>query len=122
MRVNKQIKEALAAISRESVRLHNDPKKQTRYMRRVLNIYNTHLTDEERVYLLSALMELLHYRNITVDPDVILAINNVRLRSIFFVFVGTVVLMITGAGLFKSNTSISSIIEVFTNFIVMFSL
>lgn len=122
MRVNKQIKEVLSAISRESVTLHNDPKKQTRYMRRMIRVYNTHLSDEERIYLLTALLDMLHYRNIAVDPDVILAINNVRLRSLFFVFMGTVVLMIVGAGLFRYNTSIGSIISVFTNFIKMFSL
>lgn len=122
MRVNRKIKDAFSEIAKESVKLHNDPERQTRYVRRMVKVYDEHFTDEEKIYIVSSVMELLHYRNLSVDPDNMLTISNIRIRTLFFVFMSTLVLMVAGATLFKTNTSVLQLSNLFVNFLKMFSL
>lgn len=122
MRVNKKIKEVLSEIAKESVKFHNDPENQTKYVRRVVKLCEEHLTTDEKIYLISSIMELLHYRNLSVDPDNMLTINNIRIRTLFFVFMSTLVLMFAGAFLFKTNSSVIHFGSILVNFLKMFSL
>lgn len=122
MRINNQIKTTFSEIARESVKFHNDPQRHTKYLRRITRVYQDHLSEEEKVFVMSTLMELLHYRNLSVDPDNMLTINNIRLRTLFMVFIGTIVMMLVAAALFKTNSSISHLIGMMGGFFKMFRL
>ena len=120
MRVNRSIKETLSEIAKESVKLHNEPDQQLKYLRRVVGIYHTQLSEEERVFVMKYMLELLHYRNLSIDPDNMLTISNIRIRTIFFVFVCSVMGMVIAAALFKTNTSLLHIGNLLFKFFMIF--
>ena len=122
MRVNRRIKETLSEISKETIKLHNEPDQQLRYLRRIVSIYQGHLTEEERIFIVKYFLELLHYRNLSIDPDNMLTISNIRIRTIFFVFICTVIAMIFAAALFKTNTSILHLGNLLIKFFMIFGL
>ena len=122
MRVNRRIKETLSEISKETVKLHNEPDQQLRYLRRVVGIYQNQLTEEERIFVVKYFLELLHYRNLSIDPDNMLTISNIRIRTIFFVFICTVMTMIVAAALFKTNTSVLHLGNLLIKFFMIFGL
>ena len=122
MRVNRKIKETLSEISKETVKLHNEPDQQLRYLRRVVGIYQNQLTEEERIFVVKYFLELLHYRNLSIDPDNMLTISNIRIRTIFFVFICTVMTMIVAAALFKTNTSVLHLGNLLIKFFMIFGL
>lgn len=122
MRINRRIKQTLSEIAKESVRLHNEPDQQLKYIRRILGIYQNHLTDEERVFLIKYIIDLLHYRNLSIDPDNMLTISNIRIRTIFFIFVCSIVLMIAAAVLFKTNTSVLHLGSLLFKFFMIFGI
>ena len=120
MRVNRRIKETLSEISKETIKLHNEPDQQLRYLRRIVSIYHGHLTEEERVFIVKYFLELLHYRNLSIDPDNMLTISNIRIRTIFFVFICSVMTMIVAAVLFKTNTSVLHLGNLLIKFFMIF--
>ena len=120
MRVNRRIKETLSEISKESIKFHNEPDQQLRYLRRIVSIYQGHLTEEERIFIVKYFLELLHYRNLSIDPDNMLTISNIRIRTIFFVFVCSVMMMIVAAVLFKTNTSVLHLGNLLIKFFMIF--
>lgn len=120
MRVNRRIKETLSEIAKESVKLHNEPDQQLKYLRRVMGIYHSHLSEEEKVFVVKYMLELLHYRNLSIDPDNMLTISNIRIRTIFFVFVCSVMGMVIAAALFKTNTSLLYIGNLLFKFFMIF--
>lgn len=122
MRTNPRIKQTLSEIAKESVSLHNDPERQTKHIRRMVKMFDKHLSEEEKIFLVTYLMDMLHYRNLSIDPDNMLTISNIRIRTIFFVFICTVVLMIAAAALFKTNTSVMHLGNMFFKFLLMFSI
>lgn len=122
MRINRRIKETLSEISKETVKLHNEPDQQLRYIRRIVGVYQNQLTEEEQVLVSKYLLELLHYRNLSIDPDNMLTISNIRIRTIFFVFICTVMTMIVAAALFKTNTSILHLVNLLVKFFTIFGL
>ena len=122
MRVNRRIKETLSEIAKESVKLHNEPDQQLKYLRRVVGVYHSHLSEEEKVFVVKYMLELLHYRNLSIDPDNMLTISNIRIRTIFFVFICTVIAMIFAAALFKTNTSVLHLGNLLIKFFMIFGL
>jgi disulfide oxidoreductase YuzD len=115
MIVNKQINNTLAAIAKETNRYLNTPDKQRSYLKRILSIYKNNLTEDEQLLVMKAMFEQLNYKNIVVDPDNILAIGNVKTRTIFMVFVCTVLCMVLGSYLFRTNSQLSGIIDGIVN-------
>ena len=120
MRVNRRIKETLSEISKETIKLHNEPDQQLRYLRRIVSIYQGHLTEEERIFIVKYFLELLHYRNLSIDPDNMLTISNIRIRTIFFVFICSVMVMIVASVLFKTNTSVLHLGNLLIKFFMIF--
>ena len=111
MIVNKQINEALKSIGEETVKYLNTPDKQRQYLKRMLSLYKNNLTEEEQLFMMKLLLEQLNYKNIIVDPDTILAIGNVKNRTIFVIFVLTVCSMLIASYLFKSNQQFTSLVD-----------
>lgn len=122
MIVNPEIKNTLKEIAKQSVSYGNHPDKDRRYLRRILKIVKEQLTEEEQLYLLKTYLESLHYKNIVTDPDNILQIHNLRLRSVFMITAAVAMLMVMAAALFNTNSAIDAIVGVFTNLLKIISL
>lgn len=122
MRINPQIRGLFKDISTKSVEHANNPSPDYKYLRRLLKVYDTQLSEEERIYLLKMAMELIHYRNVMVDPDNLLVLSNIRLRTYMFIFVLAVLAMVIGATLFKTNSTLNGLIDMLSRMTKLFSL
>ena len=122
MIINPKIKETLKEIARQSVSYGNYPDKDRKYLRKLLRVMKEQLTEEEQIYVLKSLLESLHYKNIVTDPDNVLQIHNLRLRSIMMVTLMVGLLMLLAAGLFNTNSAIDSILTIFGNMFKIISM
>lgn len=86
MIINKKINDTLSEISIKSVEYGNSPESRRLYMKRMLKIFNESLSEEERIFFLSYVLDNLHYKNILIDPETMLTANNIKLRSFFLIF------------------------------------
>lgn len=85
MKVNPKIREILNEISTKSFEFSNDCVKNKKYLRKILRIFKDQLTEDEQIYVLHTLLELLHYKNITIDPEMVITMDNIKLRHYFTV-------------------------------------
>jgi hypothetical protein len=94
--INKKINDALAEISAKSVSYGNSKDERRKYIRRLLNLYTKHLSEDEQIYLVSYLLENIHFKNVLIDPETMLTANNIKLRTIFVALVvgGTIEMII----------------------------
>ena len=122
MKINPEIKTALSVIAKASVKYHNETTSHTRYIRRLLKVFDNHLTEEERIYVIFAIAELVHYRNLAVDPDNMVTISNIKLRSTFFVFLSTIVVLVIAVVLFSSRNGLNDILPMLLHFFKIFSI
>ena len=122
MIINPKIKDTLKEIARQSVSYGNCPDKDRKYLRKLLKVMKEQLTEEEQIYVMKSLLESLHYKNIVTDPDNVLQIHNLRLRSIMMVTLMVGLLMLLGAGLFNTNSAIDSILTIFGNMFKILSM
>lgn len=111
MKVNPLISKVIAEISKESVRLANNPTAHYKYIRRILRVYDKTLNEEDRIFVMNQLLEMLHYKNATLDPDNMFTAANIRFRSWSYLTFLIVVVMITAAILFKTNSSLNLIVD-----------
>ena len=122
MIVNPKIRTTLQEISEKSVEHANTVSQDYRYIRRLLKVYDQHLTEEERIFLFKTVMEFIHYRSVMVDPDNLLILSNIKLRTYMFIFMLSTLTLLIGAILFKTNTALNGILEMIANFTKIFSL
>ena len=111
MKVNPLISKVIAEISKESVRLANNPTAHYKYVRRILRVYDKTLNEEDRIFVMNQLLEMLHYKNATLDPDNMFTAANIRFRSWSYLTFLIVVIMITAAILFKTNSGLNLIVD-----------
>ena len=123
MKINPNIRAMFAEISKKAIDQSNSVQSSDyKYLRRMLRVYKTHLTEEEQLYLLNTALELIHYRNIMVDPDNLLIISNIRLRTYVFIFLLSMVTLITAAILFRTNSTLNGLVEFLARLVKIFSL
>lgn len=103
MIVNKHINNTLREIAKETNKHLNSKDQERKYLKRILSFYKNTLTEDEQVLVMKMIFEQLNYRNIAVDPETVLAISNVKNRTIFLVFVFVIFGMITASYLFNYN-------------------
>lgn len=103
MIANKQINNALREIAKETNKHLNSKDQERKYLKRILSFYKNTLTEDEQILVMKMIFEQLNYRNIAVDPETVLAISNVKNRTIFLVFVFIIFGMITASYLFNYN-------------------
>ena len=111
MKVNPLISKVIAEISKESVRLANNPTAHYKYVRRILRVYDKTLNEEDRIFVMNQLLEMIHYKNATLDPDNMFTAANIRFRSWSYLTFLIVVIMIIAAILFKTNSSLNLIVD-----------
>lgn len=122
MIVSKKIKETFKEITEQNVKYMNMPDKERKYLKRLLNVFKNHLSDEEQLFLFKIILEQMHYRNLITDPDNIVQIHNIKLKTITYVFVLTVVIILLAAALFKVNDSLNGLISMFGNVLKLLTL
>ena len=122
MMVSKKIKETFKEITEQNVKYMNTPDKERKYLKRLLNIFKNNLNDEEQLFLFKVILEQMHYRNLITDPDNIVQIHNIKLKTITYVFVLTVVIILLVAALFKVNDSLNGLISMFGNVLKLLAL
>lgn len=111
MKVNPLISKVIAEISKESFRLANNPTAHYKYIRRILRVYDKTLNEEDRIFVMNQLLEMLYYKNATLDPDNMFIAANIRFRSWSYLTFLIVVIMITAAILFKTNSNLNLIVD-----------
>ena len=111
MKVNPEIKTALSAISSESVKLANNPTSHYKYIRRILQIYDKHLKEEDKVYIMNTILEMIHYKSALLDPDNMMQAANIRIRTILFVTVMIILTIIVAGVVFKTNDSLNGVTD-----------
>lgn len=122
MIVNKKIIEAFREISEQNIKYMNTPDKDRKYLVRLLDIFKKNLTEQEQVFIFKVILEQIHYRNIITDPDNIIQIHNVKLKTITYVFILTVSVVLLTAVLFKVNESLNGVVETFGHILKLLSL
>lgn len=122
MIVNKKIKDALKEITEQNVKYMNTPDKERKYLVRLLGVFKNTLTEQEQIFIFKIILEQIHYRNIITDPDNIVQIHNIKLKTITYVFLLTVIIILLVAALFKVNESLNGILDMFGNVLKLISL
>ena len=122
MIVNKKIKDALKEITEQNVKYMNTPDKELKYLVRLLGVFKNILTEQEQIFIFKIILEQIHYRNIITDPDNIVQIHNIKLKTITYVFLLTVIVILLVAALFKVNESLNGILDMFGNVLKLLSL
>ena len=122
MLISKKIKETFKEITEQNVKHMNMPDKERKYLKRLLNVFKNHLSDEEQLFLFKIILEQMHYRNLITDPDNIVQIHNIKLKTITYVFFLTVVIILLVAALFKVNDSLNGLISMFGNVLKLLAL
>lgn len=122
MIVSKKIKETFKEITEQNVKYMNMPDKERKYLKRLLNVFKNDLSDEEQLFLFKIILEQMHYRNLITDPDNIVQIHNIKLKTITYVFFLAVVIILLVAALFKVNDSLNGLISMFGNVLKLLAL
>jgi hypothetical protein len=113
--INPKIKGLFKDISVQSIEYANTPDKDRKYNRRLLKVFKEQLTEEEQLYVMKSLFESIHYKNIVIDPDNVLQMHNIKLRTFMFLFLIGSLFAVLISALFKNNASLNSLMDVFTN-------
>lgn len=121
MIVNPKIKLLFAEIATKAQELANRKEDRKKYIRKLVKLYTTKMSEEEQIYLAMELFEQISYRNIVIDPDTLVAMNNVKHRTYFIIFVLAIITMVTGAALFKTNSSLNEVLQVLEKVSTMMS-
>lgn len=117
MLVNKKINDVLTEISNETIRLHNskDLVAEYNYVKRLYNFIDKKMAEDDKITLLIYLLHNLHFKNILTDPETMLAANNIKLRTIFIIYMLSIILLIIAAILFKTNSGLNELITILQN-------
>jgi hypothetical protein len=116
MKVNPKIKEAIDEIAKETVNHFNTDKTfHAIRIRKLYRLFKSQLTEEEQLFIVIYFLENLHYKNTLVDPETLITASNIKLRTIFFIMISVIFIMVAFALLFKSNPSLNIVLETFSH-------
>lgn len=119
MRINSKIKQTLIEIADRTIEYSNEVDTQRKYLRRILKTYKHTLKEEEQMYVLKVISEMIHYRTLVTDPDNMITINNIKLRSYLTIFLLATVFLVITFFLIGYTSSSESIFEFFNKIIIM---
>lgn len=122
MIVNAQVKAAFDAIALSAQSMSNTKLEHYKYIRRYVKVFVRTLTEEEQVYLMITLMDMLHHKNVLTDPATLNDLNNIKVKNVFLYFILSCCGAILIAALFFNNSSLNGTIEMFKGLIELFSL
>lgn len=122
MIINKKIKETLKEISDQTNKYMNTPNKEYKYLLRLLKVFKNSFTEQEQIFILKNILEQINYRNIITDPDNIAQIYNMKLKTVTYVFLLTIIIIFIVAILFKTNEHLNRLIDIMGNILLLLSL
>jgi hypothetical protein len=116
MKVNPKIKETLDEIAKESVNHFNSDKAfHAVRIRKLYRLFRSQLTEDEQLFIVIYLLESLHYKNTLIDPETLITASNIKLRTIFFIVISVIFIMIAFGLIFKTNSSLNFISDTFSH-------
>lgn len=122
MLVNPKIRELLTEIAKESVRYGDTQKEQYRYIRRFLKLFDEHLTQEERIFFISSVLEFVHYKNVATDAEILSTGVDLRLKYVFGTALSVCLCILVAAAVFRTNGSINGLIDSLMDFTKLLNL
>lgn len=117
MIINKKIKDLLSEIAVQRFKYLNTPDTERKYLRRILKIYDTALTEDERLFIFSALLSQIYYRTIITDPENMVKIHNLQLRYVFIASIIVIFVIVVAAVLLRTNSGVNYIADMFANLV-----
>ena len=109
MNVNPKIKLMLAEIAEQSVKYANTKDERKKYQRKLLKLFKQSMSEDEQLYVLNTILEEISYKNIIADPDNMLTVGNIKLRTHFMIFVMSIIVLLLASYLFGTNEEIKAI-------------
>lgn len=119
MIVNKQLNEVFKEIAKNAVTFSNTPSVHYPYLRKLLRVFKTHLTEPEQIYLLNLLLDNLHYKNVMTDPETLFLNNNIKLRTYFVIFLFMIGFVFITAFFFGASGLRESIVDTFNSIVTL---
>ena len=109
MNVNPKIKLTLAEIAEQSIKYANTKDERKKYQRKLLRLFKQSMSEDEQLYVFNNLLEEISYKNIIADPENMLTVGNIKLRSHFMIFVMSIIVLLLASYLFGTNDEIKAI-------------
>lgn len=109
MNVNPKIKLMLAEIAEQSIKYANKKDERKKYQRKLLQLFKQSMSEDEQLYVLNNILEEISYKNIIADPENMLTVGNIKLRSHFMIFVMSIIVLLLASYLFGTNEEIKAI-------------
>ena len=109
MNVNPKIKLMLAEIAEQSIKYANKKDERKKYQRKLLRLFKQSMSEDEQLYVLNNILEEISYKNIIADPENMLTVGNIKLRSHFMIFVMSIIVLLLASYLFGTNEEIKAI-------------
>ena len=109
MNVNPKIKLMLAEIAEQSIKYANSRDERKKYQRKLLKLFKQSMSEDEQLYVLNNILEEISYKNIIADPENMLTVGNIKLRSHFMIFIMSVIVLLLASYLFGTNDEIKAI-------------
>ena len=109
MNVNPKIKLMLAEIAEQSIKYANKKDERKKYQRKLLRLFKQSMSEDEQLYILNNILEEISYKNIIADPENMLTVGNIKLRSHFMIFVMSIIVLLLASYLFGTNEEIKAI-------------
>lgn len=103
MKVNPTIRKTMAEIAAEAVKNANDPIVEHKKLRRLLRLFTYRLNEEEKLYVFSYIMINMHYKNLLLDDDHLLKVNNIKLRTVMFIFLLTGIMFLAAIVVYNKS-------------------
>ena len=109
MNVNPKIKLMLAEIAEQSIKYANTKDERKKYQRKLLKLFKQSMSEDEQLYVFNTILEEISYKNIIADPDNMLTVGNIKLRTHFMIFVMSIIVLLLASYLFGTNDEIKAI-------------
>ena len=109
MNVNPKIKLMLAEIAEQSIKYANTKDERKKYQRKLLKLFKQSMSEDEQLYVFNTILEEISYKNIIADPDNMLTVGNIKLRTHFMIFVMSIIVLLLASYLFGTNEEIKAI-------------
>ena len=109
MNVNPKIKLMLAEIAEQSIKYANTKDERKKYQRKLLKLFKQSMSEDEQLYVFNTILEEISYKNIIADPENMLTVGNIKLRTHFMIFVMSIIVLLLASYLFGTNDEIKAI-------------
>jgi len=116
MIINKKIKEFIIEVAAETVKHNNTPNTQRKYIRKLYHFFDKQLNEEEKIFLLTYFLEQIHYKNLMTDPDNMIHMHNIKMRTASLIFFWIVITIFIVSVLIIPNSPLGFILNIVDQF------